>query len=372
VDVSVLLRSGVIADLSMGRWRAEQGIRPEDLGLENLDGAQLQQYMKLGSKTLIPPILQRKLKSIETTARYTVIRYSLDTPFGRFVPAAAYPELDKEMRRFKTQWYKMRDELCEKVKAHEKEVRAGYRELAGQVYTQFRKEGVGKEKYARKFASRILQGMPSVDEIYDRFRFNFVLSRPMMTVLDKSLREQLLSEEVTAGKLTTARLREQQTRKMHAMIAVKYEAEKDKQIEQFLKGVNNQIRTMVGEVADGAKDSLRKNGRLLGKTATHLKNMIARFRMLNILNDQEIESQLKILEGQLKSKTTTPQNRTVNLLAGLNVLAAKARNLSLELRLPAPRSVRGDMLADDEDSSNVATNMDSSHDSLRAGREVLN
>src|SRR6266705_4446905 len=178
IDVSVLLREGVIGTLSIGRWRAQQRLLPEDIGFEKEDTTLIQEYMSLGRKTLIPPLIQRKLNTIENSARYALRRYSLDTPFGLFIPAAAYPALDLQMNRFEREWFEQRDLLVSKMRANLREVRQAYGEVAKMVF-----ETCGKEK-ARKYARRIVQGIPLPETVTQSFGFEFqVFNVPLPALL---------------------------------------------------------------------------------------------------------------------------------------------------------------------------------------------
>lgn len=349
VDVSGVLEDGTIVSLEMGRWRAEQRNRPEDVGLEDVDVTKLQEYMKLGSKTLIPPVLQKKMKSIESSARYSVIKYSLDTPFGRFVPNAAYPALDAAMDRYEKEWFAMRDEIVAHMKKNQQEVRASYNDIARQVYEQFRRQDGKKERYARRFAGRIIKAIPSVEEISAQFRYEFhVGDVPNVTALKARVRQQILSEETASEKIKTVREAEEAKRMAQRLRLERWEKKKDDQVDQFLHGVNRQVRTMVGEVASAAAQSLKNNHRLIGKTSTQLKGMIARFRMLNVLNDKEIEKQLNTVEA-LMQQDRTGKNKEFSLTNALTALASEARNVALNLKAAQPRSVREDLLADMDD-----------------------
>jgi hypothetical protein len=344
IDVSALLREGKIATLRVARWRAQQRIRPVDVGLGNLDPVHLQQYMKLGSKTLIPPALQNKLRSLEGSARYVLERYSLDTPFGRFVPAAAFETLDDEMNRVEAEWFQMRDELCDHMREHIDEVRANYRELAGQVYAELKTQAIDKDDYARHFATRIIKGVPDVEEIRASFEFDFqVFDVAMPTVLEQKIRQQILEEEASLEQLKTIREAEQRVRGMNERIASRFERTKEEKVDKFVNDVNTQVRTMVFEVAASAKESLKKNHSLVGKTGAQLKAMIARFRMLNVLNDKEIDKQLTDVEKMLAVKG---KKNTKELVGALTDLRQEARNMSLDLKAPVQRTVREELLGD--------------------------
>lgn len=338
IDVSVLLTEGVIATLSIGRWRAQQRLLPEDIGFEKEDTTLMQQYMSLGKKTLIPPQIQRKLNSIENSARYALKHNSLDTPFGMFVTAAAFPHLDREMKRFEAEWFAQRDLLVSKMRANLREVRQAYGEVAKQVYEQ-----CGKEK-ARKYAKRIVQGIPMPEQVTASFGFEFqVFNVPQPALLDKNIRARIVHEEKAKGKFkhldrmeAASLLKATRIKEMNELIAHRYAERKEKQIDSFLTGVNAQVRGMVHQVATAALGSLNNNKqKLIGKTADQLQNVIKRFSMLNILNDKEIEKELDKLKLELDKKPVDRDNKTITSL--LEDLQTTASELSLELDLRPAR-----------------------------------
>lgn len=328
IDVSVVLREGVIATLSIGRWRAQQRLLPEDIGFEREDTTLIREYMSLGKKTLIPPAIQRKLNSIENGARYALRRHSLNTPFGMFVPAAAYPALDLEMKRFEAEWFNQRDLLVSKMRANLREVRQAYGEVAKLVF-----ETCGKEK-ARKYAKRIVQGIPMPEQVTDSFGFEFqVFNVPQPALFDKAIRNKVIKEEQAKGKI----LLDDKLQEMNTLIAERYAERKQKQVDDFLTGVNSQVRGMVSEVVTAALGSLENNKQqLIGKTATHLQNMLKRFEMLNILNDKEIEAEMDKLKLELDKKPKDRDNQIIK--KSLKDLQNTATELSLELDYRPNRS----------------------------------
>lgn len=335
IDVSVVLREGVIATLSIGRWRAQQRLLPEDIGFEKEDTTLMQEYMSLGQKTLIPPIIQRKLNSIENTARYALKRHSLDTPFGIFVPASAYPALDLEMKRFESAWFHERDLLVSKMRANLREVRQAYGEVAKMVF-----ETCGRDK-ARKYAKRIVQGIPLPETVTDSFTFEFqVFNVPQPALLDRAIRTKIVKEERESGKLQ----REDKLNKMNELILERYAERKQRQVDAFLTGVNSQVRGMVHEAVTAALDSHKHNkDQFVGRTALQLQNMVKRFNMMNILNDKEIEKEIKTLQDQLDLK---PKDRTNSEIKNcLTNLEAISKEVELELNQRVARG-RSNLLDD--------------------------
>jgi hypothetical protein len=340
VDVSAIMQQGVIVMLGMGRWRAEQRLVEADLLLEKMDPTILRQYIRLGKKTLIKPELQRKLNSIETSARFAIKKIALETPFGLFVTAAAYPALEKTMEEYEKEWMGMAEQLASELERHEVEIREAYRTLAVTLFKTMKQRGSSRS-YAAKYASRVTAAIPTPEQVRASFMFNFqVFQVPVPKVFSDAVRKELLGEEKTKLKLATAREREEQTRKMNMMIAERYQKKKDEMVDQFLNGVNSQVRQMVLGTVEKALASIKKNDMVVGRTSQHLRQMIAQFRMLNILNDEELEREVAKLETVMTSAEKGDEQRVKEILTELQSVA---RNTIMDITAPKRRS-RGELL----------------------------
>jgi len=337
IDVSRLLQEGQVATLSVGRWRAEIRLTPEDLGIKESDKSLIQEYMSLGKKTLIPPKVQKKLNSIENNARFYLKRNSLETPFGRFVPARAYPELDAQMNRLEKEWFEQRDLLVKNMGPHLEEARNAYYAVARQIFARC---GMAK---ATKYAERILAEIPTLDMIHDSFHFTLeVFDAPLLKVLDKNVRDRIVKEEREAGKLKTVVEKENAVREMNRLIAERYARDKQQKIDSFLNGINAQVRTMVHTTVTAAMGSLENNKKIISKTAGQLKNLVKRFEVLNILDDKELADEIAVLSKKLDAKHEDLDTKSIN--DSLVQLAATANNLALDLEIVQHRAPRGHII----------------------------
>jgi hypothetical protein len=311
--------------------------------------------MKLGRKSLIPPQLQHKLQSVENGARWTLARHSFQTPFGRFVPVKALEELTAEMKRYEKQWKEQRAELCNHMRKHQREVRADYIRLARTVYADMKKKL--QDNQAEAYARRIISAIPDVENIRRSFYFDFQLSRaPMPTVYDREIRESIVKEEKTAEELKTIRASAERQRQADAKIAELWERNKSDKVERFICGINEQIRRDVSIVAKAALDSINKKNRLMGKTSVGLKGMMERWKVMNILNDVELDREIKTVEKLLA--TPLAKRGEYALRDALQSLHEEATSTALDLQIPEDgREVREDLLADHHEQHVAAASM---------------
>jgi hypothetical protein len=110
---------GVLVDLSIHRPRFMIRLRPEDLGLSYAQlgltsSKELDQYVMLGRRSLIPKDLQAELARVEVHARETLYSFSLDTPWGRlghWVGARNYLEWKRANEECERKFWALRDRI---------------------------------------------------------------------------------------------------------------------------------------------------------------------------------------------------------------------------------------------------------------------
>lgn len=353
LDISVLLQEGVIAHLTCGRWRAEERIVLEDLCLEEIESEDLTDYLRLGRKTLIAPEIQRTLNSIETSARYAVKRHSLDTPFGMFVPAAAYPALEQEMDKFQKRWLEWRNRLANHIKAHEDDISTAYQRLALDILKMMKRSRMSAEKkhqFASEYAKRIIKAMPTATQVFNSFHFSFQVSKvPTPEILVDSIKESIVKDAKVQQKITTAQRKEQQVREMNTRILARFERDKEQLVDQLLNGMNKQIREKIFNAVSTALATVKKDRSkeptLKGRTVMQLQTMVKSFRMLNVLNDVEVEREVAKLEAELK------KGKTKRSTESIKIMLAEIKDITshqlLDMAYTA-RSARGEIVADHE------------------------
>lgn len=320
-DITPLLSAGIIARISIGRWRAEAPILPEDLGLSRTTF--VDDFLQLGRKTLIPPQAQKKMNSIEHAARTAFKKFVFDTPFGFFVPAGAYERLEDEMEARRGDWFEERDALLRHLDKHGDEVKAAYRDFAKQIYERAKAKG-SIESYARQVAQSVIEAIPTKTEIAGSFYFDLQVFQPVTTI-SAAAKKTLLKDD-----------KSQRILAMNERLTAKWEREKSEKVDSFVNTILRQLREMVFETTSNAVRKMKDSTNIHKSSKTALKALIDRYRMMNFLGDSEIDKELAALDQQLE----TSDNRSVEeIVEQLEVLRTMSRKALLDLGVSS-REVR--------------------------------
>jgi cob(I)alamin adenosyltransferase len=342
IDITPLLESGNIVTLSIGRWRAEQRLLPEDVGLDKQSGF-VRDFMSLGRKSLIPPHAQRMMKSVEHAARGALKKYVLDTPFGLFTTAEGYLLLDDEMKTRKLQWFDCRDRLVKHLDSHEEEVRKAYHDFAKELFERTRRKG-GSEAFARGMAAAVVDAIPTKQQIRDSFYFDLqAYDVPVPRVLKERVRSQILDEEKSKKVL------EAQKRRLE-----NWENEKKDKLDTFVDNVQQQLRSMVYEITSSAINRFKSAEFVNPKTIEALRNLISRYRMLDPLNDTEMKKELDELEGQIDK---APEKRSMEeITTQLKVMQKMSHATLIDLGM-SQRQIRKMAMKSSTDDTNAMPTM---------------
>jgi F0F1-type ATP synthase membrane subunit b/b' len=119
MEVLEQVGKGVLVDLSIHRPRFMVRLRPEDLGLSYArlglaSSKELDQYIHLGRRSLLPKELQSELARCEVHARDTLYSFSLDTPWrrlGHFLPAQNYVDWKEANEECEAKFWSLRDRI---------------------------------------------------------------------------------------------------------------------------------------------------------------------------------------------------------------------------------------------------------------------
>lgn len=367
IDCSVLLEQGVIVELEMGRWRASKRLVPEDVGLDRLDRQFVQGYLNLGFKTLIPPKLQKEMNSIESYTRAKFWMHTFRTPFGFFCPMSAYPILEDEMKKRKALWFEKRDQLSRGLAKHEKEIRKEYRNYAEQMYHKLRLSTSHRGRkiesrqaivYARNFARRIINNVPTPELVRQSFKFEFHAFRvPLPTVLKDNLRKRYISDA-----------KAKQIEEMNRRIAQKYEEENGRLVDGFLGNVHAQLMDMVHEGVTHAMKQINSSERLTGKGALQLRNLVERYRMMNFVGNsgqiEQMEKELTKLDTEIDKKYSDRDLKSIQ--RHLERLQSMSRESLLDLGLSRSEGSRIEL-----EPLQMDKEVPSLHRSTKKGERVL-
>jgi hypothetical protein len=306
--VDALLRKGVVVRVHIGRWRARRKLRADDLGLDPEAARPLLEQVDLGARLLLPRATLEKLDRLESQGRSNLRRYSLDTRLGSFVPADGLPRFLEAHQALRAQYLAMRDEIVARLPSLQDEVKQACACAAETLYDALRTAaGVTRAAFVAQYVERALAAWPTAGQVHASFAFDYDLSYV-------PLASELAAEQARLVAITEdERLRQDLARHV---------AERRRQeIDGFLDDLAADLRTTVYETVTAALRGLQNGGYPAPRTVAALHRLTERVRLLNVYGDQDIETQIRRLEGAL----VLPKRRTA-------VAAEQLRTALIDLR----------------------------------------
>ena len=291
--VDALLRKGVLVRVHIGRWRARRNLRAEDLGLDPETAKPLLEQIDLGTRLLLPRATLEKLNRLESQGRSNLHRYSLDTRLGSFVPADALSRFLEAHQALRAQYFALRDEIIARLPGLQDQARQACARAAETLYDAVRTAaGVTRGEFLAQYVDRALAAWPTTSQVHASYVFDYDL-------LYVPLASELAAEQARLAAIAEdERLREDLARHV---------AERRRQeIDGFLNDLAADLRTTVYETVTVALRGLQDGGYPAPKTTAALRRLVDRVRLLNVYEDQDIETQIRRLEDAL----VPPKRRT--------------------------------------------------------------
>lgn len=363
VDWSVFLQEGVIVTLIIKRYRGTASVDFSELGIDDTTDAKfksvLSEYIMPGTKRLIPPEIEGQLKSIETSARNNLKEKGFDCAAfasnGKFIPNAMYAEFKKVNQELQERFYAIRDEFSRNYDGIVEHVRKDYKVLAENLYMQSNPTAKKPSpKYVKAFVDKIIEQIPSADEIVASFEYTTLLSRIPSTLLNVISKKQNIDERVmriaatNQGPTAAAQALEQE--KLNAKkektaaagravgmasadaallpddAAALDEIEHDIQesikrqstgmAEDFLTDILVRVRTEASEGAESIVRSIEKNnGKLVGRASIKAHSLVDDLKKKNFYGDKELDAHVSTLEHALGTDKTDRDIETVKKAA---------------------------------------------------------
>lgn len=298
-----LMGRGIIVRLSIGRWRAMARLNVEDLGLKFVDDDTfdfMQKYIRLGTQKLLPPEIIREIERVERKARDNLSDYSYDTLWGRFVPNRAFELWEKENKQIYEEFFDAAKNLTNRYDEVVVAVKNEYKKLARDVWARLHSDsGAPTDSFIENFSSRIVDKIPSRDDIFKSFKYSTTyLIIPMPSFLEEDLAKVQEIKRQDQMKNFDATLQ----RDIKQRIADDYVEKKKELIDGFLESTVSQMRKYVSELCDSVLQSIGKRRSVDKISIPHInkiKKMIKRVGVLNFHNDDVIDNLLKDLETEI-------------------------------------------------------------------------
>lgn len=308
---SDLMRSGVVARVSIGRWRPYVTLQPADLGLPELDderAKKLAKLMPLGQKCLITPEWEEKLATAERAGRANLGRmsYAILNDYTRFVPMTAYAAWKESNAACEVAFYAARDAMLDDWANIEEQLRIEYSIAADRAFDQVsrmpaealaqlpeevRALATDRRAFGVNYVERILSLRPSVEKVKAAFRYDVELE---------------LLEPGAAFTGDEALLKDAA---MEADLRAAMGRRREKLTDGFVESVIGQMQGVMVDMAEGVLNGIEKTGKV-GPSGGRILNIVAeRAPALNFYGDEDqtvILARVKEIAAQ-DSKDRNPE-----------------------------------------------------------------
>lgn len=289
-DFTNIFIHGILMQVHVSFWSGAKILKPEDLGLKP---EQIASAYKLGRKMLIPAEIIRKFRTIEGQARREVELSSFPFNIGnaRFVPRKKFKKVTALLEDLKAKYTALVDDLIANYDQYRAEILPVYQEAAEKAFLTSQPPMVegnleefdnAQREYISKFLERINSYYPTAQSLRSKFSLDwdiFEIAAPQM-------------READAGDvIETEEERERVIQEARAQMA--------QRVEGFVTDVVKVLRQETVEMCGKIATSIKEGKVVRSTTVASLKNFIERFRDMNFVGDQTIESQLNAIQKEL-------------------------------------------------------------------------
>lgn len=367
------VKNGLIVDITMtspkttktinASKKNEDGMKGREkigLALSQEVGAVFDEYFSLGSHILMTRALKLKMSNIQSNARRNLKEHSINSPWGRFVPAKKYQEWKAKNESYQQAFEEAKQEVLAQHEGMVNEIMAGYRQLAEEFYQHrvfgkvvlrdgatnlsrlqeildgFRGSGGGENMRAitiEAYLNEIRQAIPTYEEIEEQYTYTttigfvplsrtlardqteidaLLLDRTRLEAEQETIRngewlkqqEQFAIHEKAMGELARQTADEALQAEMERDV-IRQNSERSRDIlTDFYNGFVNDINTYISRFCTNALASIQEHGGILrGPISQELTNKIKELEALNFSDDETIKAMIE----QLKSIETNEE-----------------------------------------------------------------
>lgn len=332
-DVLSLVKKGIIAELHIGRSRFERKLTKEDIGLDIAEqefDRFLREYLDFGTKVLLPRTVKGKFDRIEGRARRVLYTHSFETPWGRFLPYTAFENYCKKRDECAADYASAKEDLKANLDLYNAETIRDYRKAAERIYERTSKS-VSLESFTTAFIARVELQLPTAELIDETFYFTDDLYYiPLPSELEQDFlqadlvkRERLLEEAKTKAEMDKYRAEVAMHKETLSRLMETKKEKLDGMIDSFSQELRGAIYTTLRDVLESLKD--RAN--LSGASVKSLQKLVDRTRMMNFIEDPDVDTALSKIEQLVGCKAA---KKAGDSAAILREIAVEFRAFSLE------------------------------------------
>ncbi len=303
------LATGILLKLDVTVWTGSAALSAPDLGL---DPGTVAAHYTLGRKRLVPKAALDPIATIVRQARYALEGLSHAWPDGsRFVLAAATPEVEAQLTRTRARFGHAVETFLAGYPRWRAEMAPQWDAAARTAWHTAGRPG-DATPFVTAFLARVAAAYPMADAL--RRRFDFFWWTYALRVAG--------TERVELIGLAEA---ERARRTADATYRAEVEARVAAALEQSLAG----FRAQLAEACQAVLAHLRSGRPLREGSVARLRRTIQRFRALNLVEDDAVESQLATfeqtcLDGLDPAAVTHAPDLRATLTAGLQAVVEAA------------------------------------------------
>lgn len=358
-DYSRLMREGITVAPHVSYWRGKTRLEWDHMGLwfeSQEEKAGVEAVMNLGQLNLLPLEDLKKLGTIETKIRMLPKKHGVETLFGVFIPVTVYPAYKAEAEALKDEFFAVRDaiysawdEKMEEVELNlRKAARFAWRNKAGDP--QGLKEVLTETRFVDKMSKAAFSLIPSQETVYKSFSLDFELR--FIPLPD------LLAEEVAAADIAKAEARAAWERvnletqgaqerqrllaEMNNDMISQSRARAQEIMDEFFLKLVSESRQLAYEVYQDVITSIKKNGKVHGRSIVSLRNLVTQVTKLATFynGDRDLEMILKPARDILDALPETRLARIEDYSTQMEEVRKLTKNQLKNLGL-SPRAGRG-------------------------------
>lgn len=327
-SVEVFRGDGVIVNLNIKRWRGKAKLESDEMGMQDELLPQFREFMAkyigLGQKLLLPKDYNERIAAVEVQARNNLKEWSLDSPWGPFVPFSSYDTFMDVNEDCREKFFALRDEVDADYEDILATIEQDYATLAVVVYKRTNNIPIDQvtktpRDFVDTFLTAVMSQIPPRKKIFD----SFIYEAKFMSIPDTMI--PLGSGEESAETLPNGRSKDEVRQDAQAQVQRTVLGEDGSNIETFLDTVVSYLRELARDGSDEILASIdRNNGKLVGRTSVQARNLIKKIRLKDFYGDVRLREYVDRLEELLAA---APADRSV---IEIRSTFAKLRDYSTE------------------------------------------
>jgi len=345
-----VMQQGVVVELHISRWRGKVRLDLSDLGLPAEAEDDLYSHLvSLGYKKLLPKKRTKQgkdisyvdlLDNLESSARKWLVANSYQTHWGRFVPYTMYAGWKEKNEQLRKEYFGLRNEICSCYDDIVNSLKIEYGAMAMAAYRRNAALITGRERltereFIDRFIKHVINMVPSAGYIEASFGYETDVSYvPLPSELERDIskaRDIRLKEAADRAMISSLE-------SMNDDVMRQARQKKEEMLDNFLLDVTRQIRGTLYEATTEVLASIKRNGKLVGKSSGQLANIVQSVSSLNFYGDRDITAMIAKMQDVLD---TPVKDRSVEeVTSSLREIGILTRS-SLVALGNAPRAARG-------------------------------